>query len=333
MSKLPSQKDFEARLFIGLSEDKNYLVGTFDRVGLKPIDLGPAVKANETVTSIGFDPDKRSIVYYHENSRETNGSPDYITSKEILAGSDISEIGGVGTLTNGGLAQTIREGNTIRLNSLVPAPIENGENSTGFLAYVTDPNDGISHYRTVSPSVSGDSDTILIGHPNGDVEFSAPITSPLLVPIANLTSSGKFNGTPNVSAGNWRYQAMGTTQIVTNTSGSKIELELSVPFSISSAGGRSGMEASMVNGGADYQTLFAEGVSKMKHDAGPGAASGGRATWRAILEPNQKCQISFRVWSNAVGTIVCTIGSTDEDGAGNAIQTVYQPVISLRRII
>lgn len=332
MNTLPSQKDFEARLFLGLSADNKTLVGTFDRVGLKPIRLQPAVKANETTTSLGFDPDKRSLVFYHERSRDVNGSPDYVTSREILAGADLSEIGGVGTLDNGGLAQTVRDGDTIRLNSIVPSPIESGERSLGFVSYVEDPNDNVSHYRLTSPSVGGESDTILIGHPNGSVEFSPPITSPLLVPVANLTSGGAFSGTPNVASGSWRYQLMGTTQVITNSSGSNIEVELAVRYAISAAGSRAGMDATLVNGGADYETQFVEGVSTVKHDGGAGAAAGGRAVWKVILEPGQKCQISFRAWTNAVGTLVCTLGSTDESG-GTTTQTVYRPVITLRRIV
>lgn len=317
----------EARLSLGLDPSKENIVGSLDGVYIKPISIKSAVKKSETNTHLKYDPSIRSIVFQNEQYIKEEGSADFISVRELLSGADISEIGNIGPLVPGGLASISNDNGNLELQFSVPIPVGVTENSTGFITYVPNPVDGV-HYKRIQPDVGGASDTVLIGHPDGTVEFASPINSPLLVPVANLTSNGAFSGTPSTSSGTWRYQQMGQSQVITNTSGSKVEVELSLSWSLQTTGTRSGFYAELVNGGSDYRTTFVQGASNIKQEGYPG----GRGEWRVILEPNQRVQFRFGAWTNAVGNMVATVGSISES-SGSPVQTVVQPIISIRRII
>lgn len=318
---------YEARLSLGLSVDKKYIVGSLDGVYIKPIPIKDVVKQWETNTNLKYDPSRAALVFQNENYKKKTGSADFVTTREILSGADISDIGNIGALVKGGLGSIVEEDGVLQLQFAVPIPVGVSENSTGFITYVENPVDG-NHYKRIQPDIGGPSDTLLIGHPDGTIEFASPINSPVLVPVENLTSGGAFSGAPSTSSGTWRYQQMGQSQVITNTSGSKIELELSIRWSMQTAGTRSGFYAELVNGGADYQTLFVNNRSNTKQEGYPG----GQGVWKVVLDPNQRAQFRFGAWTNAAGNMVVTVGSIDEN-AGNTIQSVYRPIISLRRLV
>lgn len=317
----------EARLSLALSQDKLYIIGSLDGVYIKPIPLVSAIKVGETDTALKYDPEKKSLVYENEKYKNNKGSANFITSKQILSGSSIVDLGDVEPYVQGGLASIAEIDEQLVLQFAIPSLVSVEELSSGFITYVEEPLDG-NHYKRVAPDTGGESDSVLIGHPNGSIEFTTPIVSPLLVPVANLTSAGKFSGTPAVSSGTWRYQQLGESQIIQNTSGSNIEVKLRFRYSLQTAGTRSGVYASLVNGGSDFQLTFVEGLSNIKQEGYPG----GVGEWSVKLEPNQKCQFRFGAWTNASGSMVATIGSVDES-AGATIQTVYEPTITIRRLI
>lgn len=324
-----SDKCYEARLMLGLNNSKTELIGSIDGTYIKPVDLEDAIKANETNTTLRYDPSRRSLIFNGERSKSTGGAADIVTSSEILSGADISELGSVGELVNGGLASSVVMNNRLGLKFEVPTPIENSETSDGFVVYVPNPNNQTSHYRLIRPDPGGSSDTVLVGHPDGSVEFTSPITSPVLVPVNQLTSNGHFSGTPSTSAGSWRYQQMGQSQIITNTSGSRVEVSLEIRWSAQFAGSRGGFYASLVSGGSDYQSNFVEGKNDMKQEGMPG----GYGRWVCLLAPNQRCQFRFGAWTNNTGNMTVTIGSYSENGTGTPVNDVQQPRITIRRLI
>lgn len=318
---------FESRLSIGVKQDKSAIVGSLDRVSFTPIPIKPFVQANETITSLRYDPTKRALVYNNEKANR-GGSADYVEAREILSGASIAEVGGVGALVQGGMAYVALVDGELQLLFSVPSPIEVGETAGGFITHVTDPNDGTSHLRTIRPDSNGTDDSLLIGHPNGSIEFSTPIASPLLIPVDDLTSDGVFNGTPAVASGTWRYQSMGQSPIVNNTSGSKIEVVLNFRFSLVTAGSHSGVYCTLTNGGSDYKTAFIDGSTNAKQEGYPA----GYAEYVVTLDPNQKCQFNFGAWTNASGNMEITIGSINE-AAGVTGKTAYAPTIRIRRLV
>lgn len=322
-----SNRCYEARLSLGLDQKQENIIGSLDGVYIKPIPIKSVVKKHETSTSLKYDPSIRSLVFQNEDYKKGERTPDYITTREILSGADISEVGNIGELIEGGLASIARDGTNLSLQFTVPIPVNISETSTGFITYVPNPVDGV-YYKRIQPDIGGTSDTLLIGHPDGSVEFASPIDSPILIPTANLTSNGNFSGTPSTSSGTWRYQQMGESQVITNTSGSKVEVELFINWSMQTAGTRSGFYASLVNNGSDYQTSFVEGGSNLKREGYPGGSS----TWKVVLTPNQRVQFRFGGWTNSTGNMQITVGSVSES-AGSTIQSVQQPIITIRRLV
>jgi hypothetical protein len=318
---------YEARLSLGLNDDKTMIVGTLDGLPIIPIPLKQAIRANETNTTLKWDDDNKMLVYQNERFKNDQGSADFVSAAQILSGAQLSQIGGIDALVEGGLASVIREGNELVLTFEVPQPVANNELSEGFIAYVPEPVSG-SRYKIIKPAPGGDSDTLLVGHPNGSIEFVVPITSPLLVPLNTLTSNGEFSGVPAVHPGNdWGYQTMGTTQVVTNTSGSDVEVTLRFRYSMQTAGTRNGVYCTLINGGSDFKTTFIEGVTNLKQEGYPG----GMGQFSVILEPNQKCQFEFGGWSDDDGAWELTIGSTNENGTGTPTEVAVPPTITIRR--
>lgn len=319
---------YEARLLLSLDNKNKRLIGTLDGVPIVPVELRPVLEALETTTALKYSQDDRSLVFENEQSIKGEGPADYVTSREILSGAVLTEIGGVGGFTEGGLASVTSDNNgDLSLEFVVPTPVEVGESSDGFLTYVRDPLEGNSHYRIITPNTGTSNDTVLIGHPNGSVEFATPVTSPVLWPLANLVGSGYFSGAP-ATAGttddNFKYHELGTSQVITNGSGSRVLVTLAYRFSISAAAARLGTYATLVNGGSDYKTTFAEGSSNIKTETGPG----GLVSYQVTLEPNQRVQFKIGAWENQAGNITTVIGSVDEGG-----YTARPPVITIERII
>lgn len=323
-----NEKCFESRLSLGVKEDGSAIVGSLDRVSITPIPLKRAVQQNETVTTLKYDPDLKAIVYANESVARTGGTPDTIETREILSGANIAGIGGVGELVEGGVALVTVVDNVPQVIFSVPKPVEVGEIANGFITYVANPNDGSSYLKTVQPSTDGVNDSVLIGRANGDIEFSTPIASLVVIPVDDLTSDGIFNGTPSTASGTWRYQLMGTSPVVSNTSGSPIEVTLNFRYSLVTAGSHSGVYASLLNGGADYKTTFISGISNEKQEGYPG----GYAQFIAQLDPNQKVQFNFGAWTNASGNMEVTIGSLNEV-AGTTTKIAQAPTIRIRRLI
>lgn len=323
-----TNKCYEARFSIALKSDNRYIIGSLDGRYFSPIDLNPAVKKLETNTTLKYNPELRSIVFENERFKNSKGPADSITTREILSGASLSELGGVLPLVNKGLASVTLIEDELKLQTQIPVPIENGELASGFIAFVDTPNDGTSNYRLITPNISGDTDTILVGHPDGGIEFVVPIDSPLIMETDDLTSSGAFSGSPSTSSGTWRYQQMGQTDVITNLSGSKVEVVLELRWSMQTGGTRSGFYATLVNGGSDYQQAFTDGLTSQKQEGYPG----GQGRWTCILEPNQRCQFRFGGWTNAAGNMVITVGSVSEN-AGSTVQQVQLPTISVRRLI
>lgn len=316
---------YEARLSLGFSTDKTMIVGKLDGVPIIPLRLPAVIHANETNTNLKYDTKNKTLVFENEKYKNKNGSADSIPVAQLLAGANLNQLDGVAALSNGGLASVAVVDNVLTLIFEVPEPVQANELPGGFVAYVPDPIDGGSRYKIIKPAPGGTTDSLLIGHPNGSIEFAVPLTSPLLVPVNTLTSNGVFSGAPAVSSGSWRYQAMGSTQVVTNTSGSQVEVELFFRYSMQVASGtRNGVYCRLVNGGSDFQTSFVEGVSNIKQEGYPG----GTGRFRCLLAPNQKCQFEFGGFENAAGTMTLTIGQIDESGG-----VAVPPVITIRRQI
>lgn len=323
----PNASCYEARLWLGLDNDNKSIIGTLDGVPIQPIQLRPAFQALESTTALKYDPDVRSLVFENERSIRGVGSPDYISSREILGGAILPELGGVGQMVDTGLASVWRNGDDLELQFITPTPLESGETGAGFLTYVANPNTPGHNYKLIQPDTGGQ-DSIFLGRADGSTKFEAPITSPVSVAVSSLVNdTGVFSGTPSVNGTadtNYRYQTMGTSQVITNTSGSKVEVELSFRISISAAAGHTGAYARLVNGGSDYKTTFAEGGSNIKTEV----SLGGYVSYVVTLLPNQRAQFEFGVWANQPGNISAVIGSLTEGG-----NQVTLPLINIRRII
>lgn len=319
---------YEARLALGIDSRGQYLIGSIDGIPIEPVDLRQVVLGSESNTSLKFDPTLRALVYNNERSISRNGSPDHVSTRELLAGADIADIGGVQSLVEGGLSWAAIVDDRMQLVSEVPIPVQVGELSGGLITYVSNPNDDKSFYRTIRPDVTGTVDTVLIGHPDGSMEFVAPITSPVVMTASQLTSNGRFTGTPSTSSGSWRYQQMGESGIITNNSGSSVKVTIEMRWSMQTAGSRSGFYATLVNGGSDYQTTFVSGQSNEKQEGYPG----GSGRWTCVLSPNQRCQFRFGAWTNASGSMDVTVGSISES-AGSTVYQVQPPAIYIERMI
>lgn len=326
-TQLP-QNHYEARLLLSLDNKNRRLIGTLDGVSITPVDLRPALEALETTTALKYSQDDRSLVFQNERSIKGEGPADYVTSREILSGAILTEIGGVGGFTDGGLASVSADNNgDLSLEFVVPTPVEVGESSNGFLTYVREPLEGNSHYRIITPNTGTANDTVLIGHPNGSVEFATPVASPVLWALSNLVGNGYYSGAPATSGStdtNFKYHELGTSQVITNGSGSRVLVTLSYRFSITAAASRLGTYATLVNGGSDYKTTFVEGGSNVKTETG----QGGEVSYKVVLDPNQRVQFKIGAWENQAGNITTVIGSTDEGG-----YTARPPVITIERII
>lgn len=323
----PNASCYEAQLWLGLDNKNRSIIGTLDGKPIQPIELRPAFQALESTTALKYDPDVRSLVFQNERSVKGQGAPDYISSREILGGAILPEIGGVGQMVENGLASVWRTGDDLELQFVVPTPLESGESGAGFLTYVANPNTPGHNYKLIQPDTGGQ-DSIFIGRSDGSTKFEAPIATPLTVALTDLINdTGIFSGAPSVNGTtdtNYRYQTMGTSQVVTNTSGSKVEVELSFRVSLSAAAGHTGVYARLVNGGSDYKTTFAEGGSNIKTEI----SLGGQVKYTVTLSPNQRAQFEFGVWANQPGNITAVIGSLTEGG-----NQVSLPVINIRRII
>lgn len=320
------ENEYEAKLWLGLDGKNRSIIGTLNGVPIQPVPLRPVLEALETTTALKFDPTLRSLVFENERSIKGVGSPDYVTSREILSGAILPEIGGVSGFVDGGLASVNLDGNgEQQLSFGVPTPIQTGEVPTGFLTYVENVEAGESHYRRIAPDTGASADTILIGHPNGGIEFASPITSPVTIALTDLINdTGIFNGAPSTSGigSTWKYQEMGLSQVITNGSGSSVEVELSFRISIVGSGAHLGTWCQLIDGGTDYKKTFTDGKSLVKTETG----NGGQVTHTVVLAPNQRVQFRFGVWSDTTGNIVANVGSVDEGGP-----TVTLPVITTRR--
>jgi len=294
---------------------------------IEPIQLRPAFEALESTTALKYNPDVRSLVFENERSVKGKGSPDYVSSREILGGAILPELGGVGQLVDTGLASVWRNGDDLELQFVVPTPLETGEASTGFLTYVANPNTDGRNFKLIQPDTGGQ-DSIFIGRSDGSTKFEAAMASPVTVPLTELINdTGVFSGTPSVNGTtdtNYRYQTMGTSQVITNTTSSKVEVELSFRISLSAAAGHTGVYCKLNNGGSDYKTTFAEGGTNIKTEV----SLGGQVSYVATLLPNQRAQFEFGVWANQPDNITAVIGSLSEGG-----NQVSLPVINIRRII
>src|SRR5690606_2128555 len=136
-------KCYEARLSLGLDRAKQNIIGSLDGVYIKPVPIAEVVKNEETSTSLKYDPSIRSLVFQNEKFKKGQGSADYVSTRELLSGADISEIGNIGPLVEGGLASVARSGNEVQLQFSVPIPVGVSETSTGFITYVPNPVDGV----------------------------------------------------------------------------------------------------------------------------------------------------------------------------------------------
>jgi hypothetical protein len=315
-----SDKCYEARLSLGFDDNQTMIVGTLDGVPIIPLRLKSAVQKNETNTNLKYDQNAKALIFENERYKNGDGAVDSVLISQLLSGAQLSQLGGVGGFIEGGLASIIDGA----LSFDVPEPVQTNELASGFVAYVPSPISG-SRYKIVKPAPGGDSDTLLVGHPNGSIEFAVPLPAPIAMPVANMTGSGVFSGAPAVNSGSFYYQTMGTTDVITNTSGSDVEVELFFRYGMPApSGGRRGVYCNLVNGGTDFQTHFVEGITNIKSEG----SIGGNARFRCILSPNQKCQFEFGGWANASGTMTLTIGSINEGG-----ETAVSPVITQRRMI
>jgi len=323
----PNASCYEARLWLGLDNNNRSIIGTLDGQPIQPIELRPAFQALESTTALKYDPDVRSLVFENERSIKGAGAPDYVSSREILSGAILPEIGGVGQMVDTGLASVWRNGDDLELQFIVPTPLETGESGAGFLTYVANPNTPGQNFKLIQPDTGGQ-DSIFLGRSDGSTKFEAPIASPVTVAVTELINdTGIFSGAPSVNGTtdtNYRYQTMGTSQVITNTSGSKVEVELTFRISLSAAAGHTGVYCKLNNGGSDYKTTFAEGGSNVKTEV----SLGGQVSYSVTLLPNQRAQFEFGVWANQPGNITAVIGSLSEGG-----NQVSLPVINIRRII
>ena len=324
----PAASCYEARLWLGLDNKNRTLIGTLDGQPIEPVPLRPVLESLETTTALKYNPDVRSLVFENERAIKGKASPDYVSSREILSGAILPEIGGVGQFVDTGLASVWRNNNDeLELQFVIPTPLETGENSSGFLTYVQDPNTKGHNFKLIQPDTGG-KDSIFIGHADGSTEFEAPIESPVTVAITDLINdTGVFNGAPSVNGTtdtNYRYQTMGTSQVITNTSGSTVEVALTFRISLSAAASHTGVYCKLNNNGSDFKTTFAEGGTNLKTEV----QLGGQVTYSTTLAPNQRAQFEFGVWANQPGNISAVIGSLSEGG-----NQVIPPVINVRRIL
>lgn len=318
---------YEANLFLGLDNKNRSIIGSIDGKPIVPIGLSPAVKSLESTTSLRYDQDKRALIFDNERSINGKGSPDYVSSREILGGAILPEIGSVGQMVENGLASVWRKNDDLELQFVIPTPLEAGESGAGFLTYVADPNSPGHNYKLIQPDTGGQ-DSIFLGKADGSTKFEAPITSPVTVAVTDLINdTGIFSGAPSVTGStdsNYRYQTMGTSQVITNTSTSKVEVTLTFCVSMTAAASHTGVYCRLINGGSDYKTTFAEGGTNLKTEL----SLGGQVSYTVTLIANQRVQFEFGIWENQTGNMTAVIGSMTEGG-----NQVRLPIINIRRVI
>lgn len=317
----PYSKCYEARLSLGIAPDTSDIVGSLDGVPISPIRLKSAIQHGETNTSLKLD-SKGNLVYMSEKATKNCSIGDIIPISSILSYASLDDLAGIGGLVEGGIASATKIGSELQLVFKVPTPIETGEDSAGFLVYVPEPNDAGEHYKLLAPQTGTGGNSVLIGKPDGTIEFSNPIASPLLVSLNQLSGGGVYAGTPATVIADWYFKEMGTTSVITNTDSSPVEVTLSIRAALKGTATARGVYAELFNGGSDYRTQFVEGVPNIKQELG----QGGQAEFVAVLQPNQKAQFKFGFYSSA-SAVDAVIGNFT-----NTSTEVRRPLIQIRRL-
>lgn len=315
--KIPNRNSCEeSKLNLGLSQDGSMLVGALNGVPISPVRLDMAVDNLETVTEMYFSPEQNGIVFVNED-----GNENIITIAEILNNATIEEIAGIGDLEEGGLASVVRRDGILQLTLEVPPILPSSQNAQGFVVYVPNVGPGEPHYKLIAPQ-SGASNSVMVGSPDGSIQFVQAISSPRPLNGNNMDDGGTFSGTPAVSTNGVVRSRMGNAMDIVNSDPNPIEVSLEF-FMQFTADGAQGAYARLESGGGNFVTDFVEGVNGIDRPLG----RGGYGKWTVVLGPGQAARFVFGVWS-AGQSVNCVIGNL----TSGAPRVIY-PVIYAKRLM
>lgn len=306
----------ESQLNLGISQDGTMIVGSFNGVPISPIRLERAVDTLETVTSIEFDAEENAIAFHDEA-----GDTTLIPISQILANASIEELSGIDDLSPGGLASVVERNGTLMMTFEVPPILPSSQQAQGFVAYVPNVAPGEPHYKLIAPE-TGTSNSVMVGRPNGRIEFAPAISSPRNG--SEFDNNGRFSGTPAVDTSGVKRSRMGSFPVITNTDASPVEVEFEL-FMQFADDGPQGAYARLENNGSDYVTQFFEGLNAIDRPLG----RGGMAKWTLVLGPGQSASIVFGVWSQGQ-SVNCVIGNFR---GGSPSSVLVPPVAKVRRLM
>lgn len=315
--RLPTRSPCEESVLnLGLSQDGTMIVGSINGIPISPVRLEPAVKNLETVTQFYFSPDENGIVFIDEDGNES-----IVTINQILSNSSIEELAGIDDLEAGGLASVIESEGSLALTFSVPPLLPSGQIAQGFVVYVPNVGPGEPHYKLIAPQV-GPNNSVMIGSPDGSIQFAPMIPSPLVLNGSHLDDGGTFNGTPAVATGGVVRSRMGQAMDITNNDPNPIQVDLELYMQFTSDGAH-GAYARLESGGSNYASNLVEGVNGIDRILGRGS----QGKWSTILAPGQVARFVFGVWSTGA-SVNCVIGNFTTGSP-----RVINPVIYAKRLM
>lgn len=332
------------------------LFSTLDGVPQTPVDLGPAIKECETLTRFGFDYDRCSLFYTDEDSEKT-----YVQAKDIVGCTnhrdhedvcdDPYDDCGIGIACNGKISYKAIE-------ELKPGEIVDGllvKTTNGCAGECPDDGTGCQDngcYRFIKPDVD-DKCSTMVNIPGSGPAFCTPMQN-TVIPKSCLANNGTGFLTPAVSGNEQIAELFRMCDPIENTDCCPVEVTIDAKYSaciVGPAGTRVVAEisalASLVNGGADFQTTFINGLAndlvQLGHPEGtyPNApvnflTGSGQGQFKLILQPGQKFQLKVdqfvKVYEGVVTQFATTIGGSAPTSVDPTGFVVIEPQITFRRL-
>ena len=329
---------------------------TLDGIPQFPINLGPIIKNCETLTRYGFDQDKCST--YHVNE---DGEKEYVSAKTIVGCTnhrdhadvcdDPYDDCGIGVSCNG------------KINYKKPVALKDGETVEGFLVKTKNgcddsdcPDDGTgcqdsACYRLMQNDTT--SCSTMVNIPGVGPKFCEPMENTKIAKNC-LANNGTGFLTPAVTGNEQIAELFKMCDPIENTDCCPVEVTIDAKYSaciVGPAGTRVVAEisalASLVNGGADFQTTFINGLAndlvQLGHPEGtyPNApfnflTGSGQGQFKLILQPGQKFQLKVdqfvKVYEGVVTQFATTIGGSAPTSVSAGGFIVIEPTIHFRRL-
>lgn len=332
------------------------LFSTLDGVPQTPVDLGPAIKECETLTRFGYDYDKCATWYTDENGDKT-----HVFSKDIVGCTNHRDHGdvcddpyedcGIGIACNGKISYKAIE-------ELKPGEIVDGllvKTTNGCAGECPDDGTGCQDngcYRFIKPDVD-DKCSTMVNIPGAGPTFCVPMEN-TVIPKSCMANNGTGFLTPAVTGNEQIAELFKMCDPIENTDCCPVEVTIDAKYSaciVGPAGTRVVAEisalASLVNGGADFQTTFINGLAndlvQLGHPEGtyPNApwnflTGSSQAQFKLILQPGQKFQLKVdqfvKVYEGVVTQFATTIGGSAPTSVDAGGFLVIEPQITFRRL-